>query len=105
MISQNTLLNNIILHNLGQNTNYKKQVDLPSGSPIGNGSNFSERNDKNIVCFIVPTALHHPCSMKLVNHAVFSGKAFPYQSGHKITWIGIRFIKSKTEYFLCKKDV
>lgn len=94
MISQNILLNNIILHNLGQNINYKRQVDLPSGSPIANGSNFSELSDKNIMCFTVPTALHHSYSMRLVTHAVFSEKASPYQSGHRITWIGIR-VKGK----------
>lgn len=105
MISYNILVNHIILHNLRQNTNYKRQVDLPSGSPTANGSNFSDLNDKNIMCFTVPTALHHPYSLRLVSHAVSSETAFPYQSGHRITWIGIRFIKGKTEYFLCKKDV
>lgn len=49
--------------------------------PKANGSNFAELSDKNVMCFIGLTALHQP--MRLVTHAVFSEKAFPYQSGHK----------------------
>lgn len=47
-VSKNILLNNI-LHTLGKNVNYKRQVDLLSGNTIPNGSNFSELNDKKIL--------------------------------------------------------
>lgn len=75
----------IFLHTLGQNVNYKRRVDLPSGNTTSNVSNFSGLNDKNLICFIVPTAPHHHYTMKLVTPVVFSEKVFSYQSSLCLT--------------------
>lgn len=54
IVSKDILLNNI-LHTLGQDVDYKRQVDLLSGNTIPNGSNFSELNDKYLVSFQAST--------------------------------------------------
>lgn len=66
---------NILLHPVlhAQNANCKRQVDLPSGQTMSNGSNFPELNDKILICFAVPTApLKHCCyNTRLVTHSTY----------------------------------
>lgn len=75
-----------ILHTLGQNVNYKRQVDVLSGNTIPNGRNFSELNDNNLYLLYSsygPTKtspLHH----EVGNARSIFGKSFllPAQSAY-----------------------
>lgn len=88
-IAVKSVLLHTILHTLIENANYKRQVDLPSGNTAPNGTNYSELNNKNLICFVfvAPSAptKHHYYTVRLVTHIVFSGKVFSYLSTPHIT--------------------
>lgn len=105
-IAVKSVLIHTILHTHTENANYKRQVVLPSGNTAPNGTNYSELNNKNLICFVfvAPSApmKHHYYTVRLVTHIVFSGKAFSYLSTPHVT-VKVDIKEGKTIYICASR--